>query len=62
MASLDIWQRLHQQGDQLLPEQLNLLAEFLDFLRFKKAKLLNANNLTGERKPGLRPDALCHQQ
>ncbi|MGB3790981.1 MAG: hypothetical protein WA949_23450 [Phormidesmis sp.] len=53
MAGLDIRQKLHQQIDQLLPEQLNLLAEFLDFLQFKKTKPIDADNLIIERKPNL---------
>jgi hypothetical protein len=35
MTVLEIRKKLHQQIDQLLPDQLNLLAEFLDFLQFK---------------------------
>lgn len=40
MTPIEIRQKIHQQIEQLLPEQLDLLAEFLEFLQFKSAKLL----------------------
>jgi Protein of unknown function (DUF2281) len=57
MTVLEIRKKLHQQIDQLLPDQLNLLAEFLDFLQFKKAKPLSSVALSDERQPGLHPGA-----
>ncbi len=57
MTFLEIRKRLHQQIDQLLPDQLNLLAEFLDFLQFKKAKPLSSVTPSTERQPCLHPGA-----
>jgi hypothetical protein len=57
MTVLEIRKKLHQQIDQLLPDQLNLLAEFLDFLQFKKAKPLSSVAPSTERQPGLHPGA-----
>ena len=53
MTGFEIRENLHRQVDQLLPDQLNLLSDFLDFLQFKKAKPQGSNRLTIERKPGL---------
>ncbi|MEL6325875.1 MAG: hypothetical protein AAFQ61_03095 [Cyanobacteria bacterium J06626_23] len=38
MASTDIRQKLHQQIDQLPSDLLELVAEFLEFLKFKRAR------------------------
>ena len=55
MTSMEIRQKIHQQVDQLLPEQLKLLAEFLDFLQFKRSKVSVSTAEPAERKPGLHP-------
>jgi hypothetical protein len=57
MTFLEIRQKIHQQIDQLLPDQLNLLAEFLDFLQFKWSKPSVSAVRPGERQPGLHPGA-----
>jgi hypothetical protein len=57
MTVLDKRQIIHQQVDQLLPEQLNLLAEFLEFLQFKETKPAGPTAEKGERQAGLHPDA-----
>lgn len=57
MAILEIRQKIHQKIDQLLPDQLNLLAEFLDFLQFKSADTLTSKVELTERQAGLHPGA-----
>jgi hypothetical protein len=57
MTSLEIREKLHQQIDLLLPDQLNLLAEFLDFLQFKRAEPLTSVAPLADRQPGLHPGA-----
>ncbi|MEO1404418.1 MAG: hypothetical protein AAFV72_24640 [Cyanobacteria bacterium J06635_1] len=57
MNFLEIRQKIHQQIDQLLSEQLNLLAEFLDFLQFKWSKSSVPTAQPGERQPALHPGA-----
>ena len=57
MTSLDTREKLHQQVDQLLPDQLNLLAEFLEFLQFKKVQPPMSDSSQVERTPGLHPGA-----
>lgn len=57
MTGFEIRENLHRQIDQLLPDQLNLLSDFLDFLQFKKAKPQVHNSETIKRKPGLHPGA-----
>lgn len=54
MKGVEIRQQLHQQIDRLLPEQLNLLADFLAFLEFKGAKSATPEAPT-ERQPSLNP-------
>lgn len=57
MTAIEIRQQVHQQIDQLPPEQLALVAEFLEFLQFKLAKTADASTqaqaLTEAREPVL---------
>lgn len=53
MTVLEIRQKIHQQIDQLLPDQLNLISEFLDFLQFKR----RAQTTAIERQAGLHLNA-----
>lgn len=57
MTTIEIRQQVHQQIDQLPPEQLTLVAEFLEFLQFKRAKTADASTqlqvLTEAREPVL---------
>ena len=55
MTPLETRQKIYQQIEQLLPDQLNLLAEFLDFLQFKENKPLISTQRPAKRKPGLHP-------
>ena len=57
MTFLEIRQKIHQQIDQLLPDQLNLLADFLDFLQFKWSKPSAPTAQPSERQPGLHSGA-----
>lgn len=57
MTALEIRKKIHQQIDQLLPDQLSLLAEFLDFLQFKRAKPSASTARPTKRQPGLHPNA-----
>jgi hypothetical protein len=57
MTLIEIRQKIHQQIDQLLPEQLDLLAEFLEFLQFKSTKPPASTTQQPERQPGLHPGA-----
>ena len=57
MTFMEIRQKIHQQIDQLLPDQLNLLAEFLDFLQFKRSKASDFTAELAERQPSLHPGA-----
>ena len=57
MTFMQIRQKIHQQIDQLLPDQLNLLAEFLDFLQFKRSKPSTPEVRPAERQPSLHPGA-----
>jgi hypothetical protein len=57
MTDAELRKKLQQQIDLLLSDQLNLLAEFLDFLQFKRAKPLTSVVLSIERQPGLHPGA-----
>lgn len=56
MVNLETRQKIHQEIDQLPPDELNLLAEFLDFLQFKTQKLA-ASSVLSKRKSGMHPDA-----
>ena len=56
MESLETRQQLHQKIDQLLPDQLNQLAEFLAFLEFKGGQS-TAPEAPTERRPNLHPGA-----
>ena len=56
MIFMEIRQKIHRQVDQLLPDQLNLLAEFLDFLQFKRSQPSVSPSQPVERRPGLHPD------
>ncbi|MBE9079944.1 DUF2281 domain-containing protein [Romeria aff. gracilis LEGE 07310] len=57
MTALENRKKIHQQIDQLLPDQLSLLAEFLDFLQFKRAKPSASTAHPTARQPGLHPNA-----
>ena len=57
MTTLETRQKIYQQIEQLLPDQLNLLAEFLDFLQFKHNKPSTPTQQPSKRKPGLHPGA-----
>jgi hypothetical protein len=54
MLQTEIRQKLHQQIDQLPSDLLILVAEFLDFLKFKRAKTaeLSAASSTLEAEAG----------
>lgn len=54
MTALETRQKIYQQIEQLLPDQLGLLAEFLDFLQFKST---NATPQSSKRKAGLHPES-----
>jgi hypothetical protein len=56
-TGLEIRKRLHQQIDLLRPELLNLLAEFLAFLQFKRVKRSTSVAPPTDRQPGLHPGA-----
>ena len=43
MTAIEIRQQVHQQIDRLPPEQLALVAEFLEFLQFKLSKTIDAS-------------------
>ena len=55
MSTPEIRQKIHQKIDQLLPNELNLLSEFLDFLSFKTQK--TATSSGSKRKGGLHSGA-----
>lgn len=57
MTTLETRQKIYQQIDQLLPDQLHLLAEFLDFLHFKGNKSAAPSQPSSKRKAGLNPGA-----
>ncbi len=57
MTTLENRQKIYQQIDQPLPDQLYLLAEFLDFLHFKGNKSATPFQLPSKRKAGLNPGA-----
>ena len=57
MTSLETRQKIYRQIEQLLPDQLNLLAEFLDFLQFKGNQSSASARQPAKRKPGLHPGA-----
>ena len=56
MTNLETRQKIYQQIEQLLPDQLNLLTEFLDFLQFKENKPSTPTQPLAKRKPGLHPN------
>ncbi len=53
MTTLENRQKIYQQIDQLLPDQLYLLAEFLDFLHFKGNESATPFQPPSKRKAGL---------
>ncbi|MEL6260221.1 MAG: DUF2281 domain-containing protein [Cyanobacteria bacterium J06626_6] len=55
MATPEIRQKIHQKIDQLLPNELHLLSEFLDYLSFKTKN--TAAPSISKRKGGLHPGA-----
>ena len=57
MTSLETRQKIYRQIEQLLPDELNLLAEFLDFLQFKGNQSSASARQPTKRKPGLHPGA-----
>lgn len=57
MTTIETRQKIYQQIEQLLPDQLNLLAEFIDFLQFKENKPSALMQQLSKRKPGLHPGA-----
>ncbi|MDJ0707407.1 MAG: DUF2281 domain-containing protein [Leptolyngbyaceae cyanobacterium MO_188.B28] len=57
MTFMENRQKIHQQVDQLLPDQLKLLAKFLDFLQFKRSKVSDSIAEPAKRKSGLYPGA-----
>ena len=56
MTTPETRQKIYQQIEQLLPDQLNLLTEFLDFLQLKENKPSTPTQQPAKRKPGLHPD------
>jgi hypothetical protein len=56
MTTTDTRQKIHQRIEQLRPEQLNLLTDFLDFLQFKASSLAPSTQPKTKRKAGLHPD------
>ncbi|MEO0647012.1 MAG: DUF2281 domain-containing protein [Cyanobacteria bacterium J06650_10] len=63
MASLEIRDQIRQKIDQLLPEQLSAINEFIDFLQFKKKSNAESQqsdetpSVAKKRTPGLHPGA-----
>ena len=59
MTFTEIRQKIHHRIDQLLPEQLGLLVEFLDFLQFRRSKddSKRSSETVQLRQPDLHPGA-----
>lgn len=53
MIALEMREELHQRIDQLSPEQLVLLADFVEFLQFKQFKSVAPNALLQAGEPVL---------
>jgi hypothetical protein len=53
MTALEMRKELHQRIDQLSPEQLALLADFLEFLQFKHFKSVASTSLVQAGEPVL---------
>jgi hypothetical protein len=51
MTALEMREELHQRIDQLSPEQLALLADFLEFLQFKHFKSVAPTALVQAGEP-----------